>query len=65
MTAAPDADPLPPVSMLPTTARAALMATRRHSGCDDLAAAALERIDGEQVVYCSNCGQPLLRWGGA
>lgn len=45
-------------------ARAAHEARTRHDRCDDLAAASME-YDGDRVVYCENCGQVLLRWGGA
>lgn len=51
------------LARLTPTERAAHMARRRHTRCDDLSAAAFVR-DGEQVVYCDACGQPLLRWGG-
>jgi hypothetical protein len=47
------------------TERAAGVARMRHERCDDLAADSIKTDDGEQVVYCENCGEVLLRWGGS
>lgn len=44
--------------------RAAAAARSRHDRCDGLSAASMDD-DGDRVVYCENCGQVLLRWGGA
>lgn len=41
---------------------AAFEARARHDRCDDVSIHG-STIDGEEVLYCANCGQILLRWG--
>lgn len=38
-------------------------ARKRHDRCDDVSVTG-STVDGEEVLYCTNCRQVLLRWGG-